>query len=74
MARLEEVEKEADLLALARHASASQLERVVRAYRGVVAVERAAHGGRPERWCLGAAPTTGRCCSTGGYRRRRARS
>ena len=50
LARLQEVEQEADLLALARHASASQLERVVRAYRGVVAVERAARGGRPERW------------------------
>jgi Domain of unknown function (DUF222) len=50
LARLEAVEREADLLAMARHASASQLERVVRAYRGVVAVERAARGGRPERW------------------------
>jgi Domain of unknown function (DUF222)/HNH endonuclease len=50
LARLEDVEREADLLSFARNASASQLERVVRAYRGVVAVERAARGGRPQRW------------------------
>ena len=38
------------MLDLARHATASQLERLLRAYRGVVATERAAAGGRRERW------------------------
>ncbi len=46
LTRVGEVERERDLLALAEHASAAQLERLVRAYRGVVAVERA----EPERW------------------------
>lgn len=50
LTRVECVEREADLLDLARHATASQLERLVRAYRGVVAAERVAAGGRPERW------------------------
>ena len=50
LTRVENVEREQDLLELARHATASQLERVVRGYRGVVAAERAAAGGRPERW------------------------
>jgi hypothetical protein len=49
LTRVENVEREQDLLDLARHTSASQLERLLRAYRGVVAAERAAHG-RPERW------------------------
>ena len=39
LTRLEDVDREADLLDLARGASASQLERMVRSYRGVVAVE-----------------------------------
>ena len=50
LTRVENVEREQDLLELARHATASQLERVVRGYRGVVAAERTAAGGRPERW------------------------
>jgi hypothetical protein len=45
LARLETVEREADLLELARIATAAQLERLVRGYRGVVAVERAAAEG-----------------------------
>ena len=50
LTRVENVEREADLLDLARHATASQLERLLRAYRGVVAAEHAAAGGRRERW------------------------
>jgi hypothetical protein len=46
LTRVEEVEREDELLALAEHASAAQLERLIRAYRGVVAVERE----QPERW------------------------
>ena len=52
LTRVENVEREQDLLDLARHATASQLERLLRAYRGVVAAERAAVGGRPERWLV----------------------
>jgi hypothetical protein len=50
LTRVENVRREQDLLDLARHATASQLERLLRAYRGVVAAERAAAGGEPERW------------------------
>ncbi len=50
LTRVENVEREQDLLDLARHATASQLERLLRAYHGVVAAERAAAGGRPDRW------------------------
>ena len=50
LTRVDGIEREAELLELAQHASASQLDRLVRAYRGVVAAERAARGGRPERW------------------------
>ena len=50
LTRVENVQREQDLLDLARHATASQLERLLRAYRGVVAAERAAAGGEPERW------------------------
>jgi len=50
LTRVENVARERDLLELARHATASQLERLLRAYRGVVAAEREAAGGRPERW------------------------
>ena len=50
LTRVENIEREQDLLDLARHATASQLERIVRGYRGVVAAERAAAGGHPERW------------------------
>src|SRR5689334_5537676 len=48
--RVEGLEQEADMLSLARHATAAQLERLVRAHRGVLAVERAARGLRAERW------------------------
>ena len=47
LTRVAGVEREGELLELARHATASQLERLLRAYRGVVAAERAAAGGRP---------------------------
>jgi Domain of unknown function (DUF222)/HNH endonuclease len=50
LTRVQDVEREQDLLDLARHATASQLERLVRGYRRVAATERAAAGGRPERW------------------------
>ena len=50
LTRVENVEGEQDLLELARHATASQLERLVRGHRRVVAAERMAAGGRPERW------------------------
>ena len=50
LTRVENVEHEQDLLDLARHATASQLERLLRAYHGVVAAERAAAGNRPDRW------------------------
>jgi len=50
LTRVENVEREEDLLELARHATAAQLERLVRAHRRVVAAERVAAGGRPERW------------------------
>ena len=50
LVRVENVEREEELLSLARHATAAQLENVVRAYRGVVARDRAAAGGRPERY------------------------
>jgi hypothetical protein len=49
LTRVENVEREQDLLDLARHATASQLDRLLRAYRGVVAAERAAAGEPPER-------------------------
>ena len=50
LTRVENVKREQELLDLARHATASQLERLLRAYRGVVAAERAAAGEPPERW------------------------
>ena len=50
LTRVENVQREQDLLELARHATAAQLERLVRGHLGVVRVERAAAGGRPERW------------------------
>ena len=50
LTRVENVEREQDLLDLARHATASQLDRLLRAYHGVVAAERAAAGEPPERW------------------------
>ncbi len=50
LTRVDNVEREAELLELAEHATAAQLERLVRAHRRVVAVERVAAGGRPERW------------------------
>ncbi len=50
LSRVQNVEREEELLALAENASAAQLERIVRAYRGVVARARSAAGGRPERF------------------------
>ena len=52
LTRVEGVEREQELVDLARGATASQLERLLRAYRGVVAVERAAAGGRAQRWLV----------------------
>src|SRR5215216_3667480 len=49
LTRMEKVEKEEELLSLARHATAAQLERLVRAYRGVVVRACAAEQGGPER-------------------------
>src|ERR687895_7366 len=50
LTRVESVVEEEKLLSLARHATAAQLERLVRAYRGVVARAKAAEYGGPERW------------------------
>jgi hypothetical protein len=50
LTRVENVAKEEELLSLARHATAAHLERLVRAYRGVVARTRATVGGGPERY------------------------
>ena len=50
LTRVENIEREQDLLDLARHATAHQLERLLRAYHGVVAAERAAAGEPAERW------------------------
>ncbi len=50
LTRVENVRREQDLLALARHATGAQLERLVRGHHRVVRAERAAAGGRPERW------------------------
>src|SRR5215218_5577536 len=50
LSRVDNIESEEELLALAENASAAQLERIVRAYRGVVARARIASGGRPERF------------------------
>jgi Domain of unknown function (DUF222)/HNH endonuclease len=50
LSRVEGVEREEELLGLARDATAAQLERIVRAYRGVVAAERVAAGGAPDRY------------------------
>ena len=41
LTRVEDVTGEEELVMLAEHASAAQLERLLRAYRGVVAAERA---------------------------------
>jgi hypothetical protein len=50
LTRVQGVEHEEELVRLACCATAAQLERIVRAYRGVVAVERAAAGGGADRW------------------------
>ena len=50
LTRVENVAREEELLSLARHATAAQLEQLVRAHRGVVARARAEAGGGPERW------------------------
>jgi hypothetical protein len=52
LTRIEGVEREEDLLSLARHATAAQLERLVRAYRGVVARARVTAEGGPERYVV----------------------
>ena len=44
LTRVENIVAEEELLSLARHATASQLERLVRAYRGVVARAQVADG------------------------------
>jgi hypothetical protein len=49
LTRVGAVAREDELLGLARHATAAQLERMVRGYRRVVAAERAADG-RPEQY------------------------
>jgi Domain of unknown function (DUF222) len=46
LTRVGGIAREQELLDLARHATAGQLERLVRAYRGIVAAETA----QPERW------------------------
>ena len=48
--RVDGLEREKDMLGLARHTTAAQLERLVRGHRGVLAVERSAQGARAERW------------------------
>jgi hypothetical protein len=50
LTRVENVEREEELLSLARHATAALLERLVRAYHGVVARARVAAGGGPDRY------------------------
>ena len=50
LSRVEDVEREEELLGLARDATAAQLERILRAYRGVVAVETVAAGAPPDRY------------------------
>jgi uncharacterized protein DUF222/HNH endonuclease len=49
LTRVEEVEDEAELVSLARHATAGQLERIVRGYRSVLAVEEGAERAFAER-------------------------
>jgi Domain of unknown function (DUF222)/HNH endonuclease len=48
--RVENVQREDELLELAEHATAAQLERLVRGYRQVTAAERTAADEPPERW------------------------
>jgi hypothetical protein len=48
--RIEDIDREHEIVELAATATAAQLERLVRGYRRVVAVERIAQGGPPERW------------------------
>src|SRR3954452_17932752 len=50
LSRIERVEREQELLGLARDATAAQLERIRRPYRGVVAAETVAAGGAPDRY------------------------
>ena len=63
LTRVGTIEREGELLDLARDATAAQLERLVRAYRGVEAVERAAAGGAPERYCAWTPRMTAACWS-----------
>jgi hypothetical protein len=50
LTRLPHVEREPELLLMARNATASQLERIIRGHGRVVAAERVAAGERRERW------------------------
>jgi hypothetical protein len=50
LSRVDGVVREDELLGLARDATAEQLERILRAYRGVVALERVAAGGPADRY------------------------
>jgi hypothetical protein len=50
LSRVEDLAREEELLGLAQDATAAQLERILRAYRGVVAAETAVAGGPPERY------------------------
>jgi len=65
LTRVGDVSSEAELLELARHATAAQLERLVRAYRGARAVEQGARGGRPERWLTWSYDDDGSLCLKG---------
>jgi hypothetical protein len=49
LTRVDNVEDESELVSLARHATASQLERIVRGYRSVIAVEQGAQRAHAER-------------------------
>jgi len=65
LTRVGEVTSEPELLELARHATAAQLERLVRAYRGARVVEERARGGRPERWLAWSYDDDGSLCLQG---------
>ena len=51
LTRVAGIEREEELVSMARHATAAQLERILGAYRRVVRAERSTtQSGRPERW------------------------
>ena len=64
LTRVENAEREAELLDPARHATASQLERLLRTYRRVVAAEREAAGAQSDG-SRSTTTTTGACSSRG---------